>query len=235
MAREKVVVATYAGKGGPQKAEMGGDGFTAGPTDAGTYILAYCGKHSSSRYKAWSRIRWGSKIKERGGKLYVRHDGRWRRLSSLSSVSRDDIKTYHRDLYGTAKIPERWVFNDFGHMTCYFFKDRNGNRRLDGNERIHGEFFHTTPTAEAATAQGKPVNLAPSHGCIHIKPREVDEMIKRGFMKRGNTIVIHPYSEALPSIENDSGGTAPFEVHFYPGKDKILVLGRKTEASRSRR
>ena len=233
MARAKVIVGSYAGKGGPKAALLGGDGFEAGPTDAGTYVLAYCGKHSSSRYQAWSRIRWGSQLKERGGHIYVQHDGRWVKLSSLSSVSRDDIMAYHRDLYGSAKIPERWVFNDFGHVTCYFFKDLNGNRKLDGKERIHGEFFHTTPVDEAAVARGLPVTLAPSHGCIHLKPLEVDEMIKRGHMKRGNLIVIHGYDETLPSIEADPTGTGPFEVHFFPGLDKILVLGLKTQTGRS--
>lgn len=233
MARKKVIVATYAGKGGPRKSEMGGDGFSAGPTDSGNYVLAYCGAHSSQRYQAWSRIRWGSQIEERGGKLYVKHDGRWRRFSSLTSVTRDDIMAYHRDLYGVAKIPDRWVFNDFGHVTCYFFKDRNGNRRLDDGERIHGEFIHPTPVDEAATAQGLPVTLAPSHGCIHVKPKEVDEMIARGYMKRGNRITIHKYDDGLPALESDPAGAAPFEVHFYPGVDTILVLGLETETARS--
>jgi hypothetical protein len=230
MARVQVIVATYAGKGGPRAAVMGGDGFEAGPTDAGKYVLASVGKHSSSRYRDWSRIRWGSLLRERGGQLQVQHDGRWVRLGSLTPVTREQIMDYHQSLYGTAKIPERWVFNDFGHVTCYFFKDRNGNRQLDANEKIHGEFFHTTPPDEAATAQGLPVTLAPSHGCIHVKPVEIDEMIKKGYMKRGNTIEIHSYDEGLPALEKDAKGTKPFEVHFYPGRDTILILGSKPPA-----
>lgn len=228
---ERVIVATYDGVGGPRTSSTFGDGYEGGPTDAGTYILLYCGKHSSRRYAAWSKIRWGSKLREQGGKVYVRHKGRWRSLSSLTPVTRDQIIEYHKDLYGTAKLPERWVFNDFGHVTCYFFKDRNGNRRFDrsAGERVHGEFFHTTPPDEAATVQGRPVKLTESHGCIHVKPAEIDEMIKKGYMKRGNSIVIHAYNEGLPTLQTDGNATAPYAVHFYPGVKKIVVIGSKNE------
>lgn len=42
------------------------------------------------------------------------------------------------------------------------------NRKLDPalGEKIHGEFFHTTPGDEAATALKNAVKLEPSHGCI---------------------------------------------------------------------
>lgn len=235
LALTKVIVATYDGVGGPRKASKFNDGFVGGPTDKGTYVLAYCGKHSSSRYKKWSRIRWGSALKERGGKIYVQHNGKWRTLSSLTPATREELIQYNKELFGSAKLPKRWVFNDFGHVTCYFFKDKNKNRRLDPKkgEKIHGEFFHTTPPDEADTALGRPFKLSGSHGCIHVKPKEIDEMIKKGYMKRGNTIVIHGYDEKLPSLTQDAAGRTPFEVHFFPGEKKILIFGRPQPAAAS--
>lgn len=73
----KVLAAMYDGFGGPKNARMGDDGFEAGPTDPGEYRVAYCGRHSSRRYRGWSTFRWGSDVREEAGKVFVMHDGKW--------------------------------------------------------------------------------------------------------------------------------------------------------------
>jgi hypothetical protein len=228
MARQ-VIVAKYDAVGGPEVAAIGGDGFTAGPTDAGRYRVAYCGKHSSRRYATWSKIKWGTEIKEEGGNVLVKHKGKWTALSNLTTVDKDDLVNYYEELYGKKELPKKWVFNDFGHMTCYFYKDRNKNRRLDADkgEKVHGEFFHTTPRTEAETDLGLPVLLDESHGCIHVKPNDIDKMIKSGHMKSGNSVVIHGYRERMPAGPVDAKGKAPFSLHFYQGEKTLLVYGRK--------
>ena len=78
------VVATFDAVGGPAALQKFPDGFWAGPTDAGVYRVARCGRHSSPSYPEWSKIRWGSEIKEEGGSIFVKHDGRWQDLKVLS-------------------------------------------------------------------------------------------------------------------------------------------------------
>lgn len=226
----RVVVATFDAVGGPAALSKADDGYYAGPTDAGVYRVALCGKHSSPSYPDWSKIRWGSEIKEEGGAIFVKHDGRWQDLKILSPrLSKQTIMDRNLELYGTYTLPKTWVFNDFGHMTCYFYKDRNNNGRLDRqlDEHIHAEYFHTTPDDEAVSAAGGTVNLGPSHGCIHLKPKDIDAMIGNGYFKPGNKVVVHSYTTAMPAWVNDSTGVGPFEVHFFPGSKKVIVSGRR--------
>lgn len=231
-----VVVDVFEAVGGPAISVTAGDGYVAGPTDAGTYVIAYCGRHSSKMYAHWSRIRWGSPLKDVGGVLYVqetagrsgtRSSGRgvWVTLSSLTPVTREDVLDYHESLYGVRRIPSTWIFNDFGHSTCYMFRDLDHDGRLDRNERIHGEFFHTTPKDEADQARSLPVILTESHGCIHVTPADIDTMQARGYLKSGNTVHVHRYSESLVSLSRKTG-RPPYEVHFYPGARRIVVKGR---------
>jgi hypothetical protein len=230
----RAIVASFDAVGGPSKISKEPDGYWAGPTDAGNYRVSHCGKHSSPSYPDWSKIRWGSEIKEVGGELQVMHDGKWQALKVLSPrVTKQDIKQRNLDLYGKYEVPKSWVFNDFGHMTCYFFKDLNRNKRFDRKtETIHKEYFHTTPDDEASAEAGKPITLTKSHGCIHIKPKDIDAMIKAGYFAGGNRVVVHRYDEKLPAWTGDPGAGAPFEVHFFPGAHKVVVTGRSKPAKK---
>lgn len=222
---KQVVVAQYNAEGGPEKPFMAPDGHEAGPTDAGEYIVAYCTRHRSRRYPQWSSIPWGSPLKMDGERLLVYLDGRWQDVFKLTGATPDAVESLYAALYGVEKLPDKWVFNDFGHLTCYMFKDLNRNRRFDrATEKIHGEFFHTTPEDEAATALFRPVRLGPSHGCIHLKPLELDEMVRRKFMGKGARVVVHSYGELLVPFPK---GTAsrPYELHFYPGLHKLVIVG----------
>jgi hypothetical protein len=226
-----VKVATFDAVGGPAASFNAPDGFSAGPTDQGTYLVSRCGKHSSPSYPEWSKIRWGSAIKEEGGEIKVMHDGKWQLLKVVSPrMTKEALIQRNFDLYGKRELPTQWLFNDFGHMTCYFYKDKNNNRKLDAGEHIHREYFHTTPDDEAATAIGRPFTLAESHGCIHLKPKDIDAMIDKGYFKKGNKVVVHSYTATLPAWPQDATGTAPFEVHFYPGVKQVLVIGRRPKS-----
>ena len=235
MAR-KVVVAMFDAVGGPAKAQRAEDGLTAGPTDAGRYVVASCGRHVSPTYPVWSSIRWGTPLKEIEGKIYVqsnnsRTGGRdgvratgWRPLEEFTTATREQILDYHEMLYGTRRVPDTWIFNDFGHATCYFFKDLNDNRVRDGKEKIHAEYIHTTPPDEAAMSLGLTVELSESHGCVHVKPADIDTMIAKGYIKKGNLVFVHKYAASVPQRPAGTGH-APYELHFYPGPKKIVVLG----------
>jgi len=225
----KVRIAEYVAFGGPATPVVAPDGFTAGPTDPGEYVVAYCGKHRSKRYKTWSSIPWGAKLKDTRTDVMVEVDGKWKSATKLTGVSRADVMSYNQQLYGSRVVPGEWVFNDFGHMTCYFFKDKNQNGRLDpkAGEKISGEFFHTTPADEAATKLNVPVQLDESHGCIHLKPNDIDELIAKKYMRKGNRIVVHKYTEHSIGYSLAPHAVPPFELHFYPALNKLVVVGTR--------
>jgi hypothetical protein len=232
---QRVKVASFDAVGGPSALQTASDGYFAGPTDAGIYRMARCGKHSSPSYPDWSKVRWGSEIKEADGEIKVFHEGKWRLLKEVSPhMTKEALIRRNLELYGKYELPKSWIFNDFGHITCYFFRDKNGNARLDKDlgEKIHTEYFHTTPDDEAATAAGKPVSLSQSHGCIHLKPNDIDEMNKKGYFDAGNMVVVHGYDEKVPLWEHDPASTAPFELHFFPGARKVIVTGRRPPPAR---
>ena len=227
----EIIYATQA-RGGPSQPNMNtDDGYPAGPTNAGKFRILRCGRHRSrERYRDYSGVKWGTPLRKHKGVLQVKIKGRWEKLSKHSGLSERDIIDAYYELYGKKEFPDKWLFNDFGHKTCYYFKDINHNRRLDkGNgEKLHGEFIHPTPEDEAKSAQGKAIVLTESHGCVHIKPQSIDYMIKKGYLKKGNIFQVHNYSEKAPPgarkyLKQHRAGKRPFQVHFYP-KDKIILV-----------
>lgn len=222
----KVTIEVYDAVGGPETSRLGPDGFEQGPTDPGEYRVAYCGRHISQRYPDWSTIPWGAPLKDEGGQLYVLYQGQWQRVFDVVGKTRDDVLDYYEGLYGVRAMPRQWVFNDFGHVTCYFFKDLNKNKKFDqGRETLHAEFFHTTPVDEALATLNKTVDLQPSHGCIHLKPPDITSMIKRGFMRPGTLVVVHPYFDRKVIFPRRGSARGPYELHFFPAMKKLLILG----------
>lgn len=51
--------------------------------------------------------------------------------------------------------------------------------------------FHTTPANEAEWAQGLPITMSESHGCIHLKPPDLGALRSSGAFAWGTTLVIH--------------------------------------------
>ena len=143
--------------GGP--ASMGTDiRMREEPTWPGTYLI-----HSAKPYRTptWplSKIAWGTHLRDMpksNDVWYELSNGRWGSIKKDFGVHRDDIvRLYHR-LYGQMRVPNKWVFNDFGPIAIRWFKDLNGNKKLDGSEKLSGQMFHTTPVNEAEHAQGTP-------------------------------------------------------------------------------
>jgi hypothetical protein len=231
---ERVVVDIYEAVGGPEKPGKDEYGLPYGPTDAGTYVFHGCGPHSSPTYKKWSTIPWGSKLKFLNGEILVKYKGKWIRpqdINRFGPTTQEILNQHYKPPalggLGLTDFPSKWVYNDFGHTTCKFFRDVNKNRKLDKGEHIHSEYVHTTPDNEAQFAKGEKVELYESHGCIHVKPADIDDMIHKGYMRKGNSAKVHKYNEKPVSLAVSSSGKPPFEVHFYPGAQKIYIVGRK--------
>jgi len=245
MSSKFVVVAEYDAKGGPETKGKDAAGNAFGPTPVDDFVIARCGKHHNSQlYKLWSTLAWGTPLREHTGDVEYEDGSKWHSLTRLwnrlrvasraltTAETTQIILDRYDELYATKLIPPTWVFNDFGHMTCYFFKDLNGDGRLDGKEKLQTQFLHTTPNDEATAARfpTQTIVLSRSHGCIHVKPAAIDDMIKKGYLKRGNHLVVHTYHEA-PPVTTVKYGHAPYQVHFFPGVGKIQVRGKQNATS----
>ncbi|MEZ7277668.1 L,D-transpeptidase family protein [Pseudoalteromonas sp. N1230-9] len=189
--------AEFEAMGGPSK--VGNDPYMAEePTTAGHFIID---KTEAYRTPTWpmSKLSWGTKLRDmpsKGDIWYALPSGKWGSLNQLYNTPvRSAIMEMHKELYGKAIVPESWVFNDFGPTAIRWFKDLNGNKVLDGNERLSGQMFHTTPENEAEEATGSTIRLVPSHGCIHLKPNDRDRLFTLGAFKRGTSFTVHKYHE----------------------------------------
>jgi hypothetical protein len=228
----KGVVAEFASVGGPSKPQLGDDGWWAGPTDPGRYVVARCGPHRSSGRYPLSKIPWGAALKDEGGRVLAMVDGAWLDVEATTGLSRDELMKYHKDLYRQSKVPSKWVFNDFGHMTCYLFRDANENGKLDValGERVHGEFMHSSPHTEAMESRGEgdlitAHVMGESHGCIHIRPADIDQLRRARFLGRGTRVIVHGYDELRVPFPRAIAGRPPYELHFFPGLKRLVVVG----------
>jgi hypothetical protein len=252
-----IKIKEFDAHGGPSVKTMGADRNEMTPTESGRFVIAKIEKHVSSGRYLWSGVPWGAGLKFINNVTYIdiSNKGLWQKLTVYRPIW---LKEYQTEaavtnaiidywkviafttyagnniaLYGM-QIPDRWVFNDFGHISVKYFRDKNHNGILDKNESILGDFIHTTPSNEAvsfynSTRQASQstfaVDLPGSHGCIHVKPEDVNTMIGSGFLKKGEVIVVHPYSEKVmpATIKPDRYTRKGYEAHFFPGLFKIAI------------
>ncbi|KGN81289.1 hypothetical protein HW49_04265 [Porphyromonadaceae bacterium COT-184 OH4590] len=231
-------VAEFDAVGGPQNATMGQDGFMETPTKKGRFVVGYIGKHRSySRYGFSSEVAWGTPLREHQGKVQIYINKSWIDLSKYTKAYHgyteesilDYLKKWNKKLTtfndekGKYELPDSWIYNDFGHLTIKYFKDSNENYKLDKGEAFMGDFIHTTSKDEVATIKGRVVSLSGSHGCIHVKPNDIDVLVKY-YIKIGSIVEVKSYQEktAMTTFEQ-SYGRPPYETHFYPGKRKIFI------------
>jgi hypothetical protein len=183
--------------GGPDKPIPSGT-MAATPTTAGRYIIEKTHAYSTPTWPM-SRIKWGTQLRDMPDKndvWYALPSGKWGSVKQLVGIERRDLRDLNQRLYGSQSVPSTWIFNDFGPVAIRYFKDSNGNGRLDGKETLMGEMIHTTPNDEAVTARGLAVSLVESHGCIHIRPQDRGKLIQANVFKPGTPFIVHDYSEA---------------------------------------
>jgi hypothetical protein len=128
------------------------------------------------------------------------------------------------------EFPKFWNLNDFGQVAVKYYKDLNGNRKLDGKEELLSDFVHTTPYDEMETMLSRklkpayPLTLGESHGCIHMIPQVLQTWIAKKILAVGATIEVHLYPEKtlLASFQRTAGRVGT-EIHFYPGARKIAL------------
>ncbi len=207
----KAVITADAWGGEEPKPGVKYDVMKPRPTTPGRFVI-----YSYAPYKTntWdlSKIAWGTLLRYDAASntvLYQTGTARpaWKNVEDrIPGVTTQWIKDTYYSLYGkTGKhdtngdgIPDFWLFNDFGAMAVRYYHDKNRNHKLDAGESLSGEMFHTTPLNEAEVELGLPVNLAPSHGCIHLNPTQRDKLRDAGAFAKGTDLIVHKYGEAIP-------------------------------------
>jgi hypothetical protein len=54
----------------------------------------------------------------------------------------------------------------------------------------------------------------------------IDELIAKGYLRKGGKVVFHRYNELTHNWKKaKTAAKRPYEVHFFPGMKKIVVLG----------
>jgi hypothetical protein len=53
----------------------------------------------------------------------------------------------------------------------------------------------------------------------------MDEMIRRGFLRKNVKFVVHRYADRKVIFPRRGHALAPFELHFFPGMQQLLVIG----------
>jgi hypothetical protein len=212
-----------AAKGGeePKPGDPSDKVMTPHRTTAGSFIIHSYGPYHTKTWQL-SRIVWGAALKTEGPrnleKVYYwsgGHHGQWRLVVDLVPMATtkwirwayDTLYAKNKALYDKDQdgIPDRWLFNDFGPLAVRYFRDKNHDGKLDGDEHLSGEMLHTVQLNEAQTdvnnAAGRvisPITLTSSHGCIHVAPKDRDRFHDAGAFRRGTAFIVHRYNEKVP-------------------------------------
>lgn len=241
----KVIIAAFSAVGGPHAATNTGARYEQTPTKAGSYVIGtkpFLYSNPYSRY-SYSKIPWNAPMRVNKNQLVEFKIGqKWETFGKITKQDVEDALKYllreiRRNqpptmaLPGYINFPSQWVLNDYGHATIAYFDDKNNNGIMDSGERLENDMIHPTPLGELQKALGIPNNqiyLEGSHGCIHVTPDDIDTMIYKGYLRKGSKIVIHSYKDDIPkNWKYDPTGRGPYEIHFFPGKKKMIILGEK--------
>jgi hypothetical protein len=204
---------SYEAVGGPPPGKEHADvgGHTAGSTPAGLFTLGPQEHHTTLRWPH-SSIPFGAKLRlgADGFVEYLHHHewkkangphGVWtkalldfrRRDNKPAVVDEKDLDSFHQAAYKDGKLRPEWIKNDFGEWSWNLM--RHGKRTPF--------YLHTTPLDEYfKRTPGDPDAVfslvGQSHGCVHVLPRDRDEMIQRGYLKKGAQILVMPYERRGP-------------------------------------
>jgi hypothetical protein len=194
-----------AGGPPPGNAQPGPGGHRADFTPPGKYLLDRAEHHTTANWPS-SVVPWGAPIRETDGIVeyqvgdhWNQADGPngtvtrslllWCRNSNIPISAEEASKEAHRMFYKNHQRVSTWLYNDFGKWSWNL---RRGGRRT-------AYFIHTTPESELATAEKRRYELDQSHGCIHVRPVDRDEMQSRGYLSAGIEVDVMNYGVIGPT------------------------------------
>lgn len=210
---------SYPIAAGPKRAKLDeASGHMAGPTHPGHYRLGVREHHTTKNWPS-STIPWGATLRKGAdGEVEFSSDGtRWTKVTGPHGVTTEaQIRMWrnmlaqkgaHMDAAELRRLAIRrvrqafldekgdlvvnvWLKNDFG-VWSWRLHDL-------GSKHRNAYFIHTTPDNEAADAAGRAFFLGQSHGCIHVRPKDRNEMMERGYLKPGTRVDVKRYGAIGP-------------------------------------
>lgn len=183
----------------PGQGRKDGGGHTASFTPPGRYTLDRMEHHTTSNWPS-SVVPWGAAIREKEGIIEYQVGGQWKKATGPDgSVTRAMRKWFIRSnqpitleeasaearriFFPEHRLVEKWIYNDFGEWSW--------NLKSHGHRTAY--YIHTTPAAEWAFAAKVSYEMEQSHGCIHIRPADRDEMRSRGYLEAGIRVDVRDY------------------------------------------
>lgn len=172
-----------------------------GPSPEGSYDVVEVSPHTSTAWN-WSYVPYGSPLREVAGEIQYQDDkGTWHQATGPGSEFKGrglpplERKDY---LNPDGTLPPTWTKNDFGHL--------RGRLKSVKTGALQGHMIHTSAWNETADAYYADTDklldpkvalsvLHHSHGCEHVHPRDMDQMVARGYLAPGTRFVIHGYDE----------------------------------------
>jgi len=198
-----------AGGPPPGKGSKGPGGHSAGVTPAGHYILGSGERHTTSNWPA-STVPWGAKLRlAKDGEIEF-FQGTWKRATGSDGVTTQALLKFYQRTPGTP-VPSSAILNQ---QARSLFFDATGKLLPEWNRNDFGKwswnlktlaglrtayYIHTTPENEAATAAPEgTVLLEQSHGCVHIRPKDRDKMMRKGYLQPGLAVEVRRYGVKGP-------------------------------------
>ncbi|HJZ87527.1 MAG TPA: L,D-transpeptidase family protein [Polyangia bacterium] len=203
---------SYEIAAGPPAGFADRGGHSAIPTPAGKYVLGPKHHHVTPGWPA-STVPWGADLRtDTNGEVEFSPDGgkSWRKATGMNGATtqasirflekdwkrpltedeKQQVNAQARGLFydDTGKLQTPYRGNDFGNWAW----------NLTRGGAVTPYYLHTTPPDEAASAAGQPVSLVNSHGCVHIRPADRDEMMQKGYLRKGVEIEVKPYGQKGP-------------------------------------
>lgn len=196
--KDGAVVATFPAKGG-NPARVGSHGGWE-LTNPGTFFITKIEPHRSGGRWPLSMYTWGETVRL---DINTREVFGWGKTIPDFTIPQEYFDHFYanhpavlkalRNGSNSAYVP--YFLNDFGHISIKMSPDLNGNGILDSDERkkISEHFMHTTPYSELAKMLGEEntYNLDYSHGCIHIKPSDIDTIITKYIVIYKTKVIIY--------------------------------------------
>jgi hypothetical protein len=204
----------------PGHESKGEGGHSAGPTPAGNYWLGPRRHHTTMNWPA-SVVPWGAQLRfDSKGDIEFQERGAWRHATGRRGAATEAMRRYFirtfkeapasmepidkkaRALFldATGALLATYNRNDFG-IWAWNLEYKHG--------RKSPYYIHTTAENEAETASidsaaaagreaGLAVLLEMSHGCIHLIPKDRDDMMRKGYLHTGARVVVKHYREKGP-------------------------------------
>lgn len=207
------LVAQFPACAGPPARRADHGGHSAEPTPPGRYVLGAAEHHVSRRWPM-SSIPWGARLRKRAdGEVEYSGDGvTWHAATGPDGeMTRAGIEFQERTLGRKLTAPETqqvinqyriYVLDPAGNLEPVYHQNDFGEWAWNLNQPAGvrtAYFVHTTPADEQATAEGSPVSLVNSHGCVHIRPVDRDLMMKNGWLRKGVPFTVEEYGKVGPA------------------------------------